>query len=106
MKRLASAAAIALLPSMASAQDQALLERGRDIAAESCARCHAVGESDASTLPAAPPFRELGQRYPVSDLEEALAEGIVTAHPDMPQFAFPPEDVAAIIAYLETIQQP
>jgi mono/diheme cytochrome c family protein len=103
---MASAVAIALLPSTALAQNEALLDRGRAIVEENCSRCHAVKASDASRLPAAPPFRELGQRYPVSDLEEALAEGIVTAHPDMPQFAFPPEDVAAIIAYFETIQQP
>jgi mono/diheme cytochrome c family protein len=106
MKRLASAAVIALLPSITWAQDGDLLQRGRAIVEEHCARCHAVGEAGESPLAAAPPFRSLGERYPVSDLEEALAEGIVTAHPDMPEFAFPPEEVAAIIAFLESIQQP
>jgi hypothetical protein len=38
-------------------------------------------------------------------LEESLAEGIVVGHPDMPEFRFRPEDVAAIISYLESIQQ-
>jgi mono/diheme cytochrome c family protein len=97
---------LAVLSSVASAQDPELLARGRAIVEEHCARCHAVGEAGESPLTAAPPFRTLGQRYPVSDLEEALAEGIVTAHPDMPEFAFAPEDVTAILTYLDAIQQP
>jgi len=40
----------------------------------------------------------------VDNLAEALAEGILTGHPQMPEFAFPPDDVAAIIAYLKSIQ--
>jgi cytochrome c len=80
-------------------------ELGQAIVQDLCARCHAVGAAGESALSAAPPFRTLGQRFEISDLQEALAEGIVTAHPDMPEFAFAPEDVAAIIAYLESIQQ-
>ena len=37
-------------------------------------------------------------------LEEALAEGIVTGHEQMPQFAFEPEQVTAIVAYLDTLK--
>ena len=88
--------------SAASAEDAA--ERGRALVQDNCATCHAVGPEGESPLAAAPPFRILGQRYPLTDLEEALAEGIVTAHPEMPQFEFEPEDVSAIIAYLESIQ--
>ena len=33
-----------------------------------------------------------------------LAEGIVTGHNDMPDFAFEPGDVTAIIAYLDTLK--
>jgi mono/diheme cytochrome c family protein len=80
------------------------LERGRAILEENCGRCHATGEEGASPLAAAPPFRELGERYPVSDLEEALAEGIVTGHPAMPEFSFDPDEIDAIVAYLEALQ--
>ena len=34
----------------------------------------------------APPFRDLPKRYPVENLAEALAEGIVTGHPARPRF--------------------
>ncbi len=40
-------------------------------------------------------------------LEEALGEGILVAHDgvrQMPEFVFSPEDVGAIIAYLESVQ--
>ena len=48
----------------------------------------------------------LGQRYPVESLEEALGEGILSGHPDMPEFRFPANDVGAIVAYLKSIQEP
>jgi hypothetical protein len=47
----------------------------------------------------------LGQRYPIESLEEALGEGIVSGHPDMPEMSFDADDVGAIIAYLNSIQQ-
>ena len=37
---------------------------------------------------------------------EALAEGIITGHNNMPEFAFDPDDVTAIIAYLDTLKTP
>ena len=53
----------------------------------------------------APAFRTLGQRYPIESLEEALGEGFMSGHPDMPEFKFDADDVGAIIAYLKSIQQ-
>jgi mono/diheme cytochrome c family protein len=77
---------------------------GLELLQHYCARCHAVGASDASAHHLAPPFRTLGQRYAIDSLEEALAEGLVSGHPDMPEFTFAPDDVGAIIAYLKSIQ--
>ena len=56
-------------------------------------------------LPIAPPFRTLHERYPVDDLEEPLAEGIVTGHPTMPEFRFDPGQVGDIIAYLKSLER-
>ena len=78
--------------------------RGLKIAQDVCARCHAIGLKDKSPLAKAPPFRELGERYPPEDLAEALAEGIVTGHPEMPQVELDPEDVGNFIAYLIKLQ--
>lgn len=77
---------------------------GHDLVRRNCGMCHAVGRADESAHVSAPPFRRLGQRYPIENLEEALAEGILTGHPDMPQFTFGPEAVTAIIQYLKSIQ--
>ena len=52
----------------------------------------------------APPFRELSRRYPVSSLQESLAEGLVTAHPEMPEFTFEPQQIRDLIAYLESLE--
>jgi hypothetical protein len=40
----------------------------------------------------------------IESLEEALGEGIISGHPDMPEFTFENSDVGAIIAYLKSIQ--
>ena len=95
-----------------AAQDQAVTrmdvvsgsaDAGRMLARAQCASCHTVEGSDASPLKAAPPFRELGAFYPASDLQEAFAEGVVTAHPAMPEFQFTPQEIADLIAYLDSI---
>jgi mono/diheme cytochrome c family protein len=78
--------------------------RGQALVTENCARCHAVGTSGDSPRAGAPPFRELAQHYPLVYLEEALAEGIMTGHNEMPQFVFRPDEIADVIAYLGTIQ--
>jgi cytochrome c len=53
----------------------------------------------------APPFRELHRRYPVTDLAEALAEGITTGHPTMPEFRLDPDQAQALISYLQTLER-
>ncbi len=77
--------------------------RGEAIAQRLCARCHAVKREGASPMGLAPPFRELPKRYPVENLAEALAEGIVTGHPAMPQFTFTPREIGALLTYIDSL---
>ena len=86
----------------AAAQDP--VEDGRAFAEKNCANCHAIGKEGKSRLPIAPPFRTLHEKYPVENLEEALAEGIVTAHPAMPVFQLEPPQIKALIEYLNTLK--
>ena len=79
--------------------------RGEALLSQHCAMCHAVGRVGTSPHSMAPAFRTLGQRYPIESLQEALGEGLLSGHPDMPEFAFEPQDVGAIIRYLQSIQQ-
>jgi cytochrome c len=79
-------------------------EQGRRLALTHCARCHAVDKVSPSPLKIAPPFRTLHQRYPVGMLEEALAEGIVTGHPAMPEFRFEGDQIGDFMAFLKTLE--
>lgn len=101
-----AAAVLAVQASTAVALDPERVGRGREIADVACSPCHAVGKQDSSPNPAAPAFRTLGQKYPVDDLQEALAEGILVGHPAMPQVRMPPEDIGAFLAWLASIQVP
>jgi hypothetical protein len=41
----------------------------------------------------------------VSQLAESLAEGIVTAHPAMPEFRMTRSQIADFLAYLRTLER-
>ena len=77
--------------------------RGAVLVRQKCAGCHAVERAGDSPMRAAPPFRTMGVLYPVRDLQEAFAEGLVTAHPAMPAFELQSTEIADLIAYLERV---
>jgi mono/diheme cytochrome c family protein len=105
MQRFPILLAIAALFAATAASAQTdLRPRGALLVQRYCAGCHAVKRTGQSPNPAAPAFRDLNMRYHIDDLAEALAEGILTGHPAMPEFKFPPRDVKAVLAYLKSIQ--
>ena len=87
--------------SFADMSEQA--QAGRGIAERFCSRCHAIGPEGASPHQDAPPFAQIVAKGNVENLEEALGEGIVVGHPDMPQFQFSPQNVGALVAYLRSL---
>jgi cytochrome c len=95
--------AISAFFSASYAQSQSAIRHGREIAQRICARCHAIGPEGESPHRSAPPFRVIVAKGHPENLEEALGEGIVVGHPDMPQFQFSPGDVGALIAYLKSL---
>lgn len=84
--------------------DPVSIASGLELAEVHCASCHAIGFSDSSRQAGAPAFRELSKRYRLENLEESLAEGIVTGHVGMPEFVFEPEDIDVFLGYLTSIQ--
>ncbi len=80
------------------------ISAGKLLAQENCARCHALAKGEKSKHDQAPSFHQIVTRYPPSSLAEALAEGISTGHPDMPEFVFEPDQISDLIAYLESLQ--
>ena len=77
---------------------------GRAFAMENCSRCHAIDRTGASPLAKAPPFRQIARRYKLADLEEALAEGIVTGHSGMPEFELTPRQITDLLAHLKRVR--
>jgi len=102
---VSTAFAAALLISTAIHAQDAAVQRGLAFAQANCARCHAIGPVGDSSLPKAPPFRALHQRYPVENLVEALAEGIRTAHRAMPEFELDQHQIDDLIAYLKSLER-
>ena len=93
-----------LFVSPAMAQ-QSGVDAGRELLSRLCSNCHAIGAKERSRHPAAPPFKQVMKRYKAQMLAEALAEGLSTGHPDMPDFTFEPEQVAVILEYLDALSK-
>jgi mono/diheme cytochrome c family protein len=108
MRAVVAAALIGIAASVAMAETGAGLtaqeRRGQVLLVRLCAPCHAIARTGASPMPDAPAFRTLSRRYKIEALEEALAEGLISGHPEMPEFHFSGEEVGAIVAYLNAIQ--
>lgn len=94
---------LALIPAALAQPSPA--DVGRDALHSRCSRCHAIGAEGESPHAQAPPFRDIVKRYPPEDLEESLAEGIMSGHPDMPEFVLAPDEIAAVVAYLHTLTE-
>lgn len=95
---------VACLTSVAASAADSDTAKGKALLDANCARCHATGPDGASKHEKAPPFREVVTRYPLEDLEESLAEGIMSGHPDMPEISFKTDEIAAILGYLEQLK--
>jgi cytochrome c len=92
---------VLIAPALAASPSE---ERGKTFALNNCARCHAVDRVTQSPLKIAPPLRILHTRYPIETLAEALAEGIQTGHPTMPQFQLDPDQIHDLLSYLKTLE--
>jgi mono/diheme cytochrome c family protein len=97
-------ATAACSPDPAPTPNVAAQETGADLAMRLCSGCHAIGADDQSQHPDAPPFRTLSEAYPIDYLAEALAEGIIVGHPDMPVFELSPDQIDAFLIYLKQVQ--
>ncbi len=78
--------------------------RGQQLATLACSGCHAVSAVGDSPMAEATPFRQIVHRYPLDQLEEAFAQGLVTSHPAMPAYVFRASEIDDLIAYLETVK--
>ena len=102
MRLFAVAVSVVLVSQSAAAQSPSV-QRGANLARTYCAKCHSIDKVSESPLKLAPPFRTLHQRYPVENLEEPLAEGIVTGHPSMPEFRLDPDQIKDFINFLKSL---
>ena len=87
----------------ASADEQSV-RRGKAIAVTKCSYCHSIERAGRSPRAAAPPFRTVHKKYPVETLEDALAEGMSTGHPRMPEFRLDPDQVGDFISFLKSLE--
>ena len=101
---LALAATLLCASGPAFAQQAPAAQRGLTFVRVHCAQCHSIDQVSESSLRIAPPFRTLHLQYPVEHLAEALAEGITTGHPSMPEFRLDPGQIGDVIAFLKSLE--
>ncbi len=81
-----------------------LMGQGEAMVENLCVGCHAISSEDTSAHPDAPALRDLSKRVRLEDLRVPLTQGIIVEHPDMPEWAFEPHHVEALLYYLEHLQ--
>lgn len=101
---LGAVVALSVLLAQSATALEARAQRGLTLVQTNCSGCHAIGKVGRSPMAEAPPFRTLHTRYPVEDLAESFAEGIMTGHPAMPEWRFDPGQIGDLLAYLKTLQ--
>jgi mono/diheme cytochrome c family protein len=79
-------------------------QRGLTFVRTHCAQCHSIDKVSDSPLAVAPPFRTFHQKFPIESLRRRLAEGIMATHPTMPQFRLDADQIADVLAYLQTLE--
>ena len=104
---IASLFALALIGVTAQAQEQEQdpIRHGQALAVQFCSECHAIGTSrQHSPHRDAPPLRTLGRTIDIDQFARVLGGGLLSGHPDMPQFKFNYQDARDLRDYLRTIQ--
>ena len=102
--RVTTALALTLIMATQGLAASPAEQRGKTFVLNNCAHCHSIDRVSPSPLKIAPPFRTLHLRYPIERLAEALAEGISTGHPTMPQFQLDPDQIHDLLSYLKTLE--
>ncbi|MBU2532746.1 MAG: tetratricopeptide repeat protein [Alphaproteobacteria bacterium] len=80
-----------------------LLKAGKTIAQTLCSRCHALEPQGDSPNPKAPPFRDIGKRYPLIALREPINRSIAAPHDQMPHFSLQDADVDNLVAFINSL---
>jgi cytochrome c len=104
LRRVLQQSVVALMLTTPAFAASSAEQRGKAFAKTYCARCHSIERAGSSPFEPAPPFRALHLHYPVETLSEALAEGIVTGHPAMPQFELTPNQIHDLLSFLKTLE--
>lgn len=104
-KKFAFCAGLIALSAGMTGAEAANIRHGEKLAKERCAACHATGKHGASPNLKAPTFRRIATQWPLEQLQEAFAEGIVTGHGPMPEFTFEPNDIDDLLAYIGRLKR-
>ena len=109
MKRLLFLATPLLLAACATDRDANTLSeseaKGREFAQANCGSCHAIDDG-VSPNPNAPSLRRAAHRLPAWAVEASFERGVQVGHTmEMPVFVFEENDIANLLAYLETLRE-
>jgi mono/diheme cytochrome c family protein len=81
------------------------LTAGHELAVARCSRCHAVDRTGDSPNRRAPRFRDLGAGFPFGGLRDALMQGMIVGHPEMPIMHLTQAESGDVVAYLRALQE-
>jgi mono/diheme cytochrome c family protein len=91
---------LAAVPSPTVADDVDDIVTGRALAELNCSTCHSIEATGDSPFKPAPRFRDIHGNYVEGEFEDAFNDGIVVAHPAMPDWDMNADQARALAAYI------
>lgn len=86
--------------------NQAAVARGRLVAERVCAMCHSLEPASPARYGAAPPLANLRGRYTEISLQRHLEDTRETGNSAMPPLHIDSEEVADVVAYMNSLEGP
>lgn len=99
LKRLGAETAIGI-------ETEKRIREGEVLAGKNCGGCHGVAAKGFSPNKDALEFRNIYQRHALFQLRQPITRGVIATHGQMPQFQLSDEEMAAIVAYINSFPRP
>jgi tetratricopeptide (TPR) repeat protein len=79
------------------------IREGAALAEKNCSTCHTLRPTSVGMGKNAPAFRDIYQKHQLYALRQPVTQAILAVHEKMPQFKVSPQELDAVVAYINSI---
>ena len=84
--------------------EQASIQRGKELAQLLCVRCHAIEGPGPGKEEKSPPFSTLVPKLTLEGVADQLLEGLPLGHDPMPKWEFSEQQATDLLLYIDSVR--